>query len=841
MVKTITYLLSHDVDANNISGTAVRMDEIQRSISDYLKAKRVIILADTCHSGAIIEDTKNSKPVNSEVNNYFSQVEKSGHGIAMMLSSEGSQTSHEDPKNSPYQWNKHGAFTHFLLEGMREGKADNNNDGVVRVRELFEYSRKKVISNVKHVTGQLQTPTIKLVGAAGDFPLIVTGGESAKRHFEIGRELFRLGRMEDEPDLYLLAINHLDDAASLYEASDASNQEAEARRLSAIAWLALENFDLAAVAFSQIATHNQNSDTFRFFQVAAGLQSKTQSITEAAVSDLDLWRQNAPNNLHANYLSWMQEKLQQSEPSSRKAAILIGIDTYEDRTKNLKGCKNDAQRIGNLLNENFNFECAYLLDENATAEKIVREIERVRGAPNLEELIIFYSGRGSHKDGIALYCHEDDKHMESEKLHQLLMSPTCPTLLIQDGSPDQRFVELAESTTEYSAAISCSPDESAARTLGGYGLDYGDFSFELAKVMQDPLGVLNLKAHKIRLAVKKENLTTYIYPIWLGEVGSFFKRTRTVNPLESFSGTWNERISQLDGTQLRESLASRKSRPAFPPPLAQSLSRALVSKNEFESASQYSPSTFFDSIILDRYWQQEADIEYGLEDEYSDSPLGELNRLLNVKPNKRKDALVVGIAKYGDVRNIIDSIQRAPTTRAIPKLIEQIDIQPAKKGQSLLELGLCYGVVEEYTKALEALAKSHEISRQENSELTATISYHTGRLTCLATIASSRPVKTEKPAKQIATADFDLTSGVSHLTKAIKFFEDSLLETNLSLTEYDKKRIHKYIARAKYFRGLTVNLIVEQNLLDTKRDLTEYLEAGAPLGKQQLRNFPLGR
>ena len=46
----ILYLLTHDTDRDDISGTALPMREINASLQEYLQARRVVILADACHS-----------------------------------------------------------------------------------------------------------------------------------------------------------------------------------------------------------------------------------------------------------------------------------------------------------------------------------------------------------------------------------------------------------------------------------------------------------------------------------------------------------------------------------------------------------------------------------------------------------------------------------------------------------------------------------------------------------------------------------------------------------------------------------------------------------------------
>ena len=47
------YLLTHDTEPDDISGTGLPMREIDYAVKTTLRAERVVILADTCHSGGI--------------------------------------------------------------------------------------------------------------------------------------------------------------------------------------------------------------------------------------------------------------------------------------------------------------------------------------------------------------------------------------------------------------------------------------------------------------------------------------------------------------------------------------------------------------------------------------------------------------------------------------------------------------------------------------------------------------------------------------------------------------------------------------------------------------------
>jgi uncharacterized caspase-like protein len=161
------YLLTHDTDPNDISGTAIPMREIDLSLRENLLSERVIIFADTCHSAAISRGIGSRSAANETalVNHYLKEVSTSRGGIALLTSSEANEVSFEDAK-----WGGgHGVFTHFLLRGM-QGEADVNQNGFVTVGELFEYVRAKV----QEATEYRQHPSIGTNPFDRDLPLAIT-------------------------------------------------------------------------------------------------------------------------------------------------------------------------------------------------------------------------------------------------------------------------------------------------------------------------------------------------------------------------------------------------------------------------------------------------------------------------------------------------------------------------------------------------------------------------------------------------------------------------------------------------------------------------------------------
>ena len=61
-------------------------------------------------------------------------------------------------------------FSHFLLKGLTEGKADTNtHDGIIRVNELFDYIKENVIN----YTSNIQIPQINDEGYKSNTPILI--------------------------------------------------------------------------------------------------------------------------------------------------------------------------------------------------------------------------------------------------------------------------------------------------------------------------------------------------------------------------------------------------------------------------------------------------------------------------------------------------------------------------------------------------------------------------------------------------------------------------------------------------------------------------------------------
>jgi len=159
------FLLPYDTDHENIAATGFPMWDVETALKRFIKAKRVIVLADACHSGGVGKsfdvarrDSRSLKV--NPISAGLQSLSKMGEGVCVISASDDRQFSQEDKK-----WGGgHGVFTHFLIEGLK-GSADYSKDGFVSLGELIPY----LSEQVRRETESSQSPTV-----AGKFDPAIT-------------------------------------------------------------------------------------------------------------------------------------------------------------------------------------------------------------------------------------------------------------------------------------------------------------------------------------------------------------------------------------------------------------------------------------------------------------------------------------------------------------------------------------------------------------------------------------------------------------------------------------------------------------------------------------------
>jgi hypothetical protein len=147
----VPYLLAYDSDLTRPAATAVKMQEVQDAIRDYIKAKKIVVFADACHSAGVGTNVAMRGVANAGlINQFLEEIAKAGNSVLTFSASESNEFSQESQS-----WGGgHGVFTYYILEGLK-GKADSDKDKIVRLGELVDY----VNLNVRRDTKSLQHPT----------------------------------------------------------------------------------------------------------------------------------------------------------------------------------------------------------------------------------------------------------------------------------------------------------------------------------------------------------------------------------------------------------------------------------------------------------------------------------------------------------------------------------------------------------------------------------------------------------------------------------------------------------------------------------------------------------
>ncbi len=150
------FLLPYDTQYSSIATTGFPMWDIETALKRFIKAKKVVVIADACHSGGVglsfdiarrLNRGIKINPISSGIQN-LSQV---GDGVCVISASSDNQFSQESKK-----WGGgHGVFTYFLLKGLK-GDADYNKDNSVSLGELTSYLSEKVRRETKNA----QSPTV---------------------------------------------------------------------------------------------------------------------------------------------------------------------------------------------------------------------------------------------------------------------------------------------------------------------------------------------------------------------------------------------------------------------------------------------------------------------------------------------------------------------------------------------------------------------------------------------------------------------------------------------------------------------------------------------------------
>lgn len=150
------YFLPYDARYDSIASTGFPMWDIETALRRFIKAKKVVVIADACHSGGVgqpfdIARRENRAIAVNSISKSFENLSRIGEGVCVISASGERQLSQESK-----DWGGgHGVFTYFLLQALT-GEADYNRDKIVTLGELIPY----LSEQVRRATRNAQSPTV---------------------------------------------------------------------------------------------------------------------------------------------------------------------------------------------------------------------------------------------------------------------------------------------------------------------------------------------------------------------------------------------------------------------------------------------------------------------------------------------------------------------------------------------------------------------------------------------------------------------------------------------------------------------------------------------------------
>lgn len=127
-------------DDVNIQTTAIEAEFIKRQINDS-DSKRIVVILDCCYSGAFTESTKEmpGRSVGTQT-----ALGRDDFGWVILTATDTIRYAWEDDRLVGEVENS--VFTHYLIHGLKTGKADLDGDGEITPHELYDYVYEQVMS-----------------------------------------------------------------------------------------------------------------------------------------------------------------------------------------------------------------------------------------------------------------------------------------------------------------------------------------------------------------------------------------------------------------------------------------------------------------------------------------------------------------------------------------------------------------------------------------------------------------------------------------------------------------------------------------------------------------------
>ncbi len=139
------YFLTYDADVENLFGSALPMNT--SGLFKGIDSDRLILMSDACHSGGFSSALDKSTAKAADI---FFSVFQNLQGRFGFASSRPDEVSWEDKRFG------NSVFTHYLLKGLRGAAYKNTGDGVITVKDLYDF----VYEGTREATRGRQNPQL---------------------------------------------------------------------------------------------------------------------------------------------------------------------------------------------------------------------------------------------------------------------------------------------------------------------------------------------------------------------------------------------------------------------------------------------------------------------------------------------------------------------------------------------------------------------------------------------------------------------------------------------------------------------------------------------------------
>ncbi len=126
------YLATPNTETEVLESTSISVDAL-KELMDASPSRKKVLMLDCCYSGAAGEAFTRKGDVDDQL-----RMAAGGQGTCILTASTGAQTAQEKEADA------YGVFTKHLIEGIRSGAADMNDDGLITADELYDYVHDRV-------------------------------------------------------------------------------------------------------------------------------------------------------------------------------------------------------------------------------------------------------------------------------------------------------------------------------------------------------------------------------------------------------------------------------------------------------------------------------------------------------------------------------------------------------------------------------------------------------------------------------------------------------------------------------------------------------------------------